>query len=85
MDSTFLNYGSVEILLGVRITRSCQVAKPRSGRKGGLRTGAIIGIAVPIACVFIGAGLLYWLYKSKQGGGRREEKEGGEQEGARDA
>jgi hypothetical protein len=36
---------------------------------------------VLIACVFIGAGLLYWLYKSKQGGKeekrKREESEKG--------
>jgi hypothetical protein len=71
VNQTFLDTG-VGIFLGVRITRSYQVAKPRSGGKGGLGTGAIIGIAVPIACVFIGAGLLYWLYKSKQR--KREER-----------
>jgi hypothetical protein len=66
VEATYPTLGGTEMLLGVRITRSYQLAKPGSGGKGRLGTGAIIGIAIPIACVFIGAGLLYWLYKSKQ-------------------
>jgi hypothetical protein len=66
VEVTYPTVGGAEILLGVRITRSYQLAKPGSGGKEGLGTGAIIGIAVPIACIFIGAVLLYWLYKSKQ-------------------
>jgi hypothetical protein len=77
VEANYPTLGGAEILLGVRITRSYQLAKPGSGGKGGLGTGVIIGIVVPIACVFIGVVLLYWLYKSKQR--RKEERRKREQ------
>jgi len=57
--------GGAQYTLGVRITRSYNLVEPK-GPKDKMKTGTIIGIAVPLGCLFIGTVLLYWVYKSRE-------------------
>jgi len=47
------------------MTRSYNLVEPK-GPKDKMKTGTIIGIAVPLGCLFIGTVLLYWVYKSRE-------------------
>jgi len=69
--------GGPRITLGVRMTRSYGLIEPK-GPKARMSTGTIIGIAVPLGCIFIGTILLYWIYKSREKKRNKKKEEAGE-------